>query len=106
MKRRTKTISAAALIGCLLFGVTAPALAIDYRTGFIECYRRKAVNFYSETTRIGTPTLTFSVGHYVPNAPAQSRNKPGVFRTVHISWGGNWTVSTNGTINRGSAGCG
>lgn len=106
MKHRTKTISAAALIGCLLFGVTAPALAVDSRTGFLECHRRKAVNFYSNTSRAGSPTPTFAVGHYSPGSVPQSRNYPGTFRTVHVSWGGTWTISTTGTINQGSAGCG
>jgi hypothetical protein len=104
-KRTFGAFSAGLLVaGMGLFAAT-PAFAVDSRTGYIECNPNRSVAVSSTTTTAGSPTSTFAVGHYVGGGGTVSWSTAGYHSSAHGTSGGNWTISTTGTVRSGGASC-
>lgn len=106
--RRKRTVGAAfavfALVGATLLATT-PASATDEKHGYTECNATRTLRVASTTVSTGG---TFAVGHAVTGGSPTSVgwSSAGYHQSSHGVSGGNWAISTTGTIQGGGASCG
>lgn len=92
--------AALALLGVL--ATAPPASATDERHGYIECNPGRVVRISSTTVSTGSP---FAVGHGIVPGGSVGWSTPGSHVWTSSSPGGNWSISTTGTITYGGASC-
>lgn len=82
------------------------ASATGSKSGYIECRPTFVVRLSSTTTNAGKPAgVPMAVRHNASGAPMLSWSTSGVRDSRHNTPGGNWNISTTGTLVVSGVGC-
>lgn len=104
--RRVNTRAALVLatVCALGFSAAVPASAADERHGYLECNPNRQVRLTSTTTTVGAGQV-FAVGHMVLGGTPANWSTAGYHASQHGTPGGQWAISTSGTVSSGAASC-
>jgi hypothetical protein len=104
MNFTTGKIAAVVVAGGLVVATAGAASAAAERRGYKECNPNRDTQVTSTTARSGVPAGSFAVSHRL-GASSFTWSTAGSHSRVFAAAGGEWAVSTNGSISSAGAAC-